>query len=86
MHDLPRSSSGTMHSLQRYGKGEGRCGVSEPSAKIIQIAVASLTEGADSFSEIYALRDDGSIWFTVPCSGQGWTKMPPILEGGEDDR
>ena len=60
--------------------------MSEPSAKIIQIAVASLTEGADSFSEIYALRDDGSIWFTVPCSGQGWTKMPPILEGGEDGR
>lgn len=44
--------------------------------KIIQIAARS--DGPDYGPLLYALCDDGSVWFKIPGKDSAWESFPPI--------
>lgn len=55
------------------------------SRKIIQIASAS--ETADRYAQIYALCDDGTVWRMVarePESACAWAPLPNVPQPSED--
>jgi hypothetical protein len=53
--------------------------------KVIQIAVTPDSDGA--YDTLFALRDDGSIWYLVtPTTSDGiWVRLPDISDASQRD-
>jgi hypothetical protein len=45
--------------------------------KVIQIAVASVSEGMATYPALYALCDDGTIW-RKPSPGKPWERVTGV--------